>query len=149
MMKIIKNREELNELNNKKIVSIIKNRPMELTLKCVGNQVVLFNSLDEQITQCHYEWYLNRETPLFDTLEECSEYLKLEKLCEQIAEDLYSFRTQNGRTWKSKLINSFEDGTNKNPNLQRFRNSFEFHTILKKINTTNTVREIILLLIKG
>ena len=91
----------------------------------------------------------NRETPLFDTIKECSEFLKLEKFCEQIAESLFEYRKQNGRTWKSKLINEFTDGTNTEPNLQRFRNRFDFHKVLKKIKIDFTVRDIIMLLSKS
>ena len=149
-MKIIRNKEELNELNNKKVVAIIKNRAMELILKCVDDQVVLFNSLNEHIvTQYHYKWYIKRETPLFDTIKECSEFLKLEKLCEQIAESLFEYRKQNGRTWKRKLINEFSNGTNTEPNLQRFRNRFDFHKVLRKIKIDFTVRDIIMLLSKS
>jgi hypothetical protein len=88
---------------------------------------------------------LNDKTLVFANIIACENFLKEEKRCEEIAEALYSFRKENGRTWKSKLKDSLENGTNRNSYLQRFRNQYDFST-LNKIKTDTTVKEIIELL---
>lgn len=144
---IIKNENDLNKIIGKRFAFIIRNQPKMCDVRREGNLICLYDN-DIFVSESHIDWYLNKGSLVFiDTLA-CHQYLTDEKECELIAEVIYSFRKNNGHTWKSKLRNSFENGSNENSYLQRFRNQFDF-SILNKINKKATVREIILLLLKN
>ncbi len=141
---IIKTEDDLLEIINKTLVFVIRNKPKKLQAKREKDLIVLYEN-SKYISESHYEWYLNDKTLVFTNIIACENFLKEEARCEAIAEALYAFRKKNGRTWKSKLRDSFENGTNRNSYLQRFRNQFEF-SVLNKIKKNSTVKQIIELL---
>jgi len=144
---IIKTKNDLAEIINKRFAFIIRNEPKMCDVKREGDLICLYDD-DVFISESHVDWYLQGKSFVFiDTLA-CHQYLIDEKECELIAEAIYSFRKNHGHTWKSKLRDSFENGSNENSYLQRFRNQFDF-SILNKITKKATVREIIFLLLKN
>ena len=143
---IIKTEDDLSEVINKTLVCVIRNKPRKLLIKREKDLIVLYEN-NEHITESHYEWYLNDKSLIFTNTIACENFLQEEARCESIAEALFTFRKENGRTWKSKLLNSLGDGSNTNPSLQRFRNSYE-HSLINKIKKDSTVREIIEFLMK-
>jgi len=60
---------------------------------------------------------------------------------ENITNELDKFRQKNGIQWKSKLKELYFTNQNRNPELQYFRNHFDFET-LDKIKYHTTKREI-------
>lgn len=88
-------RSDLLELANKKLVFIINNKPKKLTIKLIGELVVLFDN-DIEVSQSHYEWFSMNKSLVFTNVIACENYLKDERECEIIAEALYDFRGDNG-----------------------------------------------------
>ena len=146
---IIKTKKDLLEMVNKELVFVINNQPKKLLLKMIKNQIVLYNK-DKQITQSHYDRYLNDRGLndrglVFTNIISCEDYLQRESLCENIAEALIAFKRTNGHFWKKKLLDSYENGIDTNPSLRRFRNMFEL-SLLTKIKKDSTVKDIMNLL---
>lgn len=142
---IIKTDEDLLEITNRSLVFVIRNEPKKLMCRREGNLIVLYDN-DTFVSESHYEWYLNDKTLVFTNVTACENYLREERNCELIAEALYAFRKENGRLWKKKLIESYENGNDNEPSLRRFRNQYDF-SLLYEIKNTSTVREIIHLLL--
>lgn len=62
-----------------------------------------------------------------------------------IADEIAKYRNSNGFRWKSKLKESLLNGSQRIPELVRFRNQFGFD-VLNKIKTVSTSQEIVAIL---
>jgi len=139
---VIETEEDLLEIMNIEVVAVIKGKEKPVLLKREKDQIVLYEN-DCHITQSHYTWYLKDMALLFLNVESCQRYLQ----CELIAKSLHGYRICNGHAWKSKLLKSFENGTNTEPGLQRFRNRYD-SSLLKKIQRLSVEQTIDLLITK-